>query len=130
LLFNYDVIAHEDLNIKGLAKTRLSKSILDAGWGNFIAIVACKAESAGKMTVSVNPKGTTQNCSNCGTRVPKTLRDRVHKCTCGLEICRDLNAAINIRKLAEGHPVSKARGDLSDSRSMKREALTGLLAVS
>jgi len=145
LLDEYDVIAHEDLNIKGLAKTKLSKSILDAGWGNFIEIVACKAESAGKMTVAVNPNGTTQNCSNCGVKVPKTLKDRVHKCTCGLELDRDLNAAINIRKLshcvarvprveasgvAEGHPVNKARGDLSDSRSMKREALTGLLAVS
>ncbi len=122
LLFKYDVIAHEDLNIKGLAKTKLSKSILDAGWGNFIEIVSRKAESAGKTTVAVNPNRTTQNCSNCGTKVPKTLKDRVHSCTCGLEICRDLNAAINIRKLAEGHPVSKARGDLSVSRSRKREA--------
>ncbi len=78
LLDNYDIIAHEDLNIKGLAKTHLSKSILDAGWGNFIAIVTCKAENAGKTTVAVNPSGTTQNCSNCGTKVPKTLKDRVH----------------------------------------------------
>jgi len=164
LLDEYDVIAHEALNIKGLAKTRLSKSILDAGWGNFIEIVTRKvrnalprscrrrppagsaAENAGKITVAVNPNGTTQNCSNCGVKVPKTLKDRVHKCSCGLELDRDfltkfhsretrsvdfaLNAAINIRKLAEGHPVSKARGDLSDSRSVKREALTGLLAVS
>jgi len=116
LLDNYDVIAHEDLNIKGLAKTHLSKSILDAGWGNFIAIVACKAESACKMTVAVNPKGTTQNCSNCGTKVPKSLKDRVHSCTCGLEICRDLNAAINIKNLAAGHSVSKAQRLLSDGR--------------
>ena len=132
LLDKYDVIAHEDLNIKGLAKTHLSKSILDAGWGNFIAIVTCKAESAGKMTVAVNPKGTTQNCSNCGTKVPKTLKDRIHSCTCGLEICRDfltkfhsretrsvdfaLNAAINIKNLAAGHSVSKAQRFLSDSR--------------
>ena len=125
LLDNYDVIAHEDLNIKGLAKTHLSKSILDAGWGNFIAVVTRKAESAGKTTVAVNPKGTTQNCSNCGTKVLKTLKDRVHHCSCGLEICRDLNAAINIRNLAEGHPVNKAREDLSSSRSVKREAKFG-----
>ena len=39
LLAKYDVIAHEDLNIKGLAKTRLSKSILDAGWGEFIGAI-------------------------------------------------------------------------------------------
>jgi len=116
LLDNYDVIAYEDLNIKGLAKTHLSKSILDAGWGNFIAIVACKAENAGKTTVAINPSGTTQNCSNCGTKVPKTLEDRVHQCTCGLEICRDLNAAINIKNLAAGHSVSKAQRLLSASR--------------
>ncbi len=132
LLDRYDIIAHEDLNIKGLAKTHLSKSILDAGWGNFIEIVSRKAESAGKTTVSVNPKGTTQNCSNCGTKVPKTLKDRVHHCSCGLEMCRDfltkfhsretrsvdfaLNAAINIKNLAAGHSVSKAQRLLSDSR--------------
>jgi len=116
LLDEYDVIAHEDLNIKGLAKTKLSKSILDAGWGNFIEIVSRKAENAGKMTVAVNPNGTTQNCSNCGVKVPKTLKDRVHSCICGLEICRDLNAAINIKNLGAGLPLSKAQRLLSASR--------------
>lgn len=116
LLNKYDVIAHEDLNIKGLAKTRLSKSILDAGWGNFIEVVTCKAENAGKMTVAVNPSGTTQDCSSCGVKVSKNLADRVHKCTCGLEICRDWNAAINILNRAAGHPVLKAQRLLSISR--------------
>jgi len=116
LLDKYDIIAHEDLNIIGLAKTRLSKSILDAGWGEFVEIVTCKAESAGKMTVAVNPNGTTQNCSGCGLKVSKTLADRVHKCTCGLEICRDWNAAINIKHLAVGHPVNKAHRLLCTSR--------------
>lgn len=116
LLNKYDVIAHENLNVKGLAKTRLSKSILDASWGNFLTIVTCKAENAGKMTVAVNPNGTSQNCSSCGVKVPKTLADRVHKCTCGLEICRDLNAAINIKNLGAGHPLSKAQRLLSNSR--------------
>jgi putative transposase len=109
LLDKYDIIAHEDLNIKGLAKTRLSKSILDAGWGEFIDIVRVKAESAGRLTVAVNPSGTTQNCSGCGVKVPKTLAMRVHKCACGLEICRDWNAAINILNRAVGHPVLKAQ---------------------
>lgn len=116
LLNKYDVIAHENLNVKGLAKTRLSKSILDAGWGNFLTIVTCKAENAGKMTVAVNPNGTSQNCSSCGVKVPKTLADRVHKCTCGLEICRDWNAAINIKNTAVGHSVVKAQRLLSNSR--------------
>jgi putative transposase len=116
LLNEYDVIAYEDLNIKGLAKTRLSKSIMDAGWGNFIEIVICKAASAGKMTVAVNPSGTTQNCSGCGEKVPKTLADRWHSCPCGVELDRDLNAAINIKNRAEGHPVLKAHRLLCASR--------------
>lgn len=94
LLSKYDVIAHEALSIKGLAKTRLSKSILDAGWGEFIGIVTVKAERAGRLTVAVNPNGTTQNCSGCGVKVPKTLKDRWHSCSCcGLELDKDLNAS-------------------------------------
>ncbi len=110
LLDRYDVISHEDLNIKGLAKTRMSKSILDAGWGEFLSIVTCKAESAGKLSVGVNPNGTTQNCSNCGTKVPKTIEDRWHSCpVCGLEMDRDINAAINIKNIAVGRTVIKAQ---------------------
>ena len=110
LLDRYDVIGYEDLNIKGLAKTRMSKSILDAGWGEFLSIVTCKAESAGKLSVGVNPNGTTQNCSNCGTKVPKTIADRWHSCPeCGLEMDRDINAAINIKNIAVGRTVIKAQ---------------------
>jgi putative transposase len=110
LLDKYDVIGFEDLNVKGLAKTRMSKSILDAGWSEFLTILACKAESAGKMAIAVNPNGTTQNCSNCGTRVPKTIADRWHGCPhCGLELDRDVNAAINIKNIAVGRTVIKAQ---------------------
>jgi putative transposase len=110
LLDKYDVIGHEDLNIKGLAKTRMSKSILDAGWGEFLSIVTCKAESAGKLAIAVNPNGTTQLCSNCGTHVPKAIADRWHSChVCGLEMDRDINAAINIKNIAVGRTVIKAQ---------------------
>ena len=50
LLSKYDVVAHEDLNIKGLARTRLAKSVLDAGWSNFLLILANKAVNAGKVS--------------------------------------------------------------------------------
>ena len=117
LLKKYDVIAHEKLNIKGLAKTHLSKSILDAGWGEFIGIVTIKAERAGRLLLSVNPSGTTQECSGCGEKVPKTLKDRWHSCPhCGLGLDRDHNAARNIKQKAEGHPVFKAQRLLSSSR--------------
>lgn len=101
-------IAHEDLNILGLAKSRLAKSINDAGWSSFLQILKIKAERAGLMTIAVNPSGTSQNCSGCGAKVPKTLSDRWHSCSCGVEMDRDINAAINIKNLAVGHPVSKA----------------------
>jgi putative transposase len=117
LLSKYDVVAYEDLNVKGLAKTHLSKSILDAGWSEFLSIVTVKAESAGRITVAVNPSGTTQECSGCGVKVPKTLKDRWHSCPhCRLELDRDHNAAKNIKKRAEGHPVLKAQRLLSTSR--------------
>lgn len=103
-------VAHEKLNIKGLAKSRLAKSINDAGWGQFLQILAIKAERAGLLAIPVNPNGTSQNCSGCGTKVPKTLSDRLHVCPeCGLTIDRDHNAAINIKYLAVGHSVNKAQ---------------------
>lgn len=104
---NHDLIAFEKLNIKGLVRTKLSKSILDAGWGQFLSILQTKAENAGLLTVAVNPRNTSQNCSNCGHKVPKKLKDRVHSCPkCGYTADRDVNAAINILNLAVGHPVS------------------------
>ncbi len=107
LLDNHDLIAHEKLNIKGLARTRLAKSILDAAWGQFLSILSVKAANAGLLTVGVNPKGTSQNCSNCGHKVPKKLSERKHSCPhCGFEADRDVNAARNIVNSAVGHPVS------------------------
>ncbi|QSJ14715.1 transposase [Nostoc sp. UHCC 0702] len=98
LLKKYDVVAVEKLNIKGLAKSRLSKSVNDAGWGQFISILSNKAENAGLKVISVNPNGTSQECSNCGTKVIKSLSERTHNCpNCKVSLCRDLNAAINIK---------------------------------
>jgi putative transposase len=125
LLRKYEVIAHENLNIKGLARTHLAKSVHDAGWGTFITILANKAERAGCLTIGVNPSGTTQMCSDCDTDVPKTLSDRWHSCPhCRLELDRDENSGRNMWKRAEGHPVLKARGVRSNSWTVKREART------
>jgi putative transposase len=98
LLDKYDVVAVEKLNIKGLAKTWLAKSINDAGWGQFISILSNKAENAGLKVIAVNPNGTSQECSNCGHKVKKPLSQRMHNCpVCHTSLCRDLNAAINIK---------------------------------
>ncbi|MEH2049630.1 RNA-guided endonuclease InsQ/TnpB family protein [Nostoc sp.] len=98
LLKKYDVVTVEKLNIKGLAKTRFAKSINDAGWGQFISILTVKAENAGLKVIATNPNGTSQECSNCGQKVKKPLSQRVHNCpSCLTSLCRDLNAAINIK---------------------------------
>ncbi|EDX78187.1 transposase, IS605 family [Coleofasciculus chthonoplastes PCC 7420] len=65
LLSKYDVVAHENLNIKGLVRTRLAKSVLDAGWSNFLSILTNKAENAGKLVIPVSAHNTSQDCSNC-----------------------------------------------------------------
>ncbi len=110
LLNKYDVVVVEKLNIKGLARTRLAKSINDAGWGQFLTILSNKAENAGLAVIEVNPNATSQSCSNCGHVVKKPLSQRTHNCpVCHVSLCRDLNAARNIKKRAEGHPVLKAR---------------------
>lgn len=56
-----------------------------------------KAKKAGKTFIKVDPAYTSQRCSRCGEIVEKDLSVRVHKCKCGLEIDRDVNAAINIK---------------------------------
>ncbi|MGV0029173.1 RNA-guided endonuclease InsQ/TnpB family protein [Phormidesmis priestleyi] len=103
-------VAHEKLNIKGLARTRMAKSIHDAGWNQFLQILSIKAERAGLLAIAVNPNGTSQNCSGCGAKVPKEIQDRWHSCpSCGCELDRDHNAAINIKHRAVGHSVLKAQ---------------------
>ncbi|NEP47504.1 MAG: transposase [Moorea sp. SIO3C2] len=116
LLDDYDLVAHEKLNIKGLAKTRIAKSVLDAGWGQFLDILSTKAEKAGLITKAVNPRNTSQNCSNCGNKVPKKLKERIHSCSCCNYVAdRDVNAAINILKLAVGHPVGNKAYRVSEA---------------
>jgi putative transposase len=109
LLKKYDVIAVEDLNVKGLARTRLAKSVLDAGWSSFLSILTNKAENAGLLVIQVIASGTSQDCSSCGVKVPKKLHVRWHDCpSCGCSLDRDHNAAINIKNRAVGHSVLKA----------------------
>jgi putative transposase len=128
LVKKYDLIAVEDLNIKGLAKSRLSKSILDAAWGTFINILDAVAVKRGVHVLKVNPHGTSQNCSSCGTKVPKTLSVRLHECPkCRSSMDRDENAAANIlnRALHEVGLISSARGGFGDTQPLKRENLEG-----
>jgi putative transposase len=95
----YGLIAAEDLNIRGLARTKLAKSIHDAGWRSFLDKIAYKAANAGRQFVLVDARGTSQRCL-CGASVPKTLKDRWHSCAaCGLSAPRDLVSAQIIERL-------------------------------
>jgi len=78
------------------AKAGLNKSILDAGWGQFTQLCTVKAAWAGRQVVLVDPRYTSQTCSQCGTIHKKTLAERWHSCPCGCELDRDHNAALNI----------------------------------
>lgn len=110
LVNNYDRIAVENLNVKGLSRSRLSKSVHDVGWGMFLAILTSKAASAGREVVAVDPAGTSQECFGCGVVVRKDLSERTHRCdACGLVLDRDVNAARNIRARAFVGPGSGLR---------------------
>lgn len=96
-----------NVNAKALAKTKLAKSVLDAGWSAFRTMLKYKCENAGVWFEEVNEAYTTQTCSCCGSRQnsPKgraSLRIREWTCQgCGTTHDRDVNAAKNI--LALGH---------------------------
>jgi putative transposase len=96
-----DLVAYEDLRIKNLVKNHcLSLSINDAGWYQFRKWLEYFGVKFGKVTIAVNPAYTSQQCSNCGIHVKKSLSVRTHACQCGFILDRDWNAAINILKLA------------------------------
>jgi putative transposase len=101
LVSKYGLIAFEDLNITKMLKNHnLAKSISDVAWRMLVTTTSYKAESAGSKVVLVDPRNTSQLCSRCGVKVPKSLSDRVHECPqCGLVMDRDENAAINILRL-------------------------------
>ncbi|MFP4123528.1 RNA-guided endonuclease InsQ/TnpB family protein, partial [Coleofasciculus sp.] len=119
-----DLVAYEDLRIKNLVKNHcLAKSINDAGWYQFRKWLEYFGVKEGKITIAVNPAYTSQECSNCGTTVKKSLSTRTHVCRCGFVLDRDWNAAINILKLAlstAGHVGTwilnpNASGDLTST---------------
>jgi putative transposase len=78
-------------------KAGLNTAIHDAGWSQFLAILAFTAACAGKRVAAVSPAYTTQECSGCGEHIEQSLSVRTHVCTpCGRILDRDENAAKNI----------------------------------
>jgi putative transposase len=92
-----DVIVLENLNVRGLVKNHnLALSISDASWSIFREWLEYFGEIFNREIIAVDPKYTSQDCSNCGKRIKKSLSTRTHVCSCGAVLCRDHNAAKNI----------------------------------
>ncbi|MDB9253000.1 RNA-guided endonuclease InsQ/TnpB family protein [Halorubrum ezzemoulense] len=94
----YDLVAVEDLDVKGLVELpRNSRNRVGAAWGTFLGMLEYKCEREGTHFVAVNPRGTTKECASCGVKTEKPLWMREHSCpACGFEADRDANAAWNI----------------------------------
>ena len=127
LIKQYDGIAVEDLQIKNMtrsakgtlenpgknvaAKRGLNREIHEQAWGQIHEMLNYKAEWAGRKFVKVNPRFTSQDCSNCGIRNPKQSEYHTYRCkACGFQIDRDLNAAVNILRSANDLLAGAGRG--------------------
>lgn len=116
----HDLIAHEDLKIRNMvaapaprpdparpgahlpngraAKAGLNRSIADAGWGVFLAILKAKAESAGREVIGVDPLNTSRTCPECGhvATENRPTRDAFHCVGCGHRAHADVVGASNV----------------------------------
>ncbi len=120
LLRQYEAIYLEDLQVANMVRNHhLAKSISDAGWSQFRSILEGKAVYAGRRVIAVPPAYTSQDCSGCGTRIPKSLSVRTHVCTsCGLVLDGDENAARNIQWAGQA-----LRGLVAVAAGLNRESI-------
>jgi putative transposase len=103
LIRESQAVAVEDLAVKGLARTNLAKSVHDAGWSAFVAMLEYKAAKFGRSFHRIGRfEPTSQVCSACGVKDgPKPLHVRIWTCgACGAVLDRDINAAVNVAKAA------------------------------
>ena len=120
LVREHDFIAHEDLKIRNMSKAPvpkpnpdqpgaflpngaaskagLNRSIADAGWGVFLAILNAKAESAGREVMAVDPRNTSRQCSECGhtARENRPTQEKFHCQACGHNAHADVVGATNV----------------------------------
>ncbi|MGA8296204.1 MAG: transposase, partial [Acidimicrobiales bacterium] len=129
LVDGYDLICHEELKTSKMtrrpkprrdakggyekngarAKSGLNKSINDSGWSTLLAMIAYKAEDAGRQVIAVDPRNTSRRCAKCGY-VDKHNRRGVRFCclSCGHEAHADLNAAVNILRAGRARQLRAA----------------------
>ncbi|MFH9866124.1 RNA-guided endonuclease InsQ/TnpB family protein [Streptomyces lydicus] len=120
LVAEHDFIAHEDLKIRNMGKTPapkpdpgqpgaflpngaaskagLNRSIADAGWGVFLAILNAKAEGAGRVVMAVDPRNTSRRCPECGNSAKENrpTQEKFHCVSCGHNAHADTVGALNV----------------------------------
>ncbi len=115
LILENQAVAVEDLAVKGLARTRMAKSVHDAGWSAFVHMLEYKARLYGRQFRRIGRfEPTSQVCSACGANDgPKPLSVPLWQCRrCGAWLDRDINAAVNVAKAA-GLAVSACGAQVS-----------------
>ena len=103
LIRDNQAVAVEDLAVNGLARTRMARSVHDAGWSAFVSMLEYKARLRGREFHRIGRfVPTSQTCSACGIKDgPKQLHVRAWQCQgCGAWLDRDVNAAVNVAKAA------------------------------
>lgn len=103
LVSENDILCLEDLNVSGMMKNRkLSKAVADVGIFELTRQIEYKSGWYGKQVVKISRwEPSTKTCSSCGQVRSMKLSQRVYECECGLVMCRDLNAAHNIKAAGE-----------------------------
>jgi putative transposase len=132
LVNDHDLIVHEKLAVSNLvrrpkprpdntggyqpngaaAKAALNRCIQDAGWGQLLAMITYKAESAGRAVIAVEPRNTSRTCAHCGHISAGNRHGAAFKCqTCSHEAHADTNAAINILRAGRAQQANTAAQD-------------------
>jgi len=126
------VVVMEDLNVSGMLKNHhLAQASSDVGCAEFRRQLLYKAAWYGcRVIVASRWEPSSKTCSDCGwVDAALTLADRAFRCeSCGLMIDRDLNAAVNLVKLAGSSPESQNAGG-EDSAGRGREAQVKLASA-
>ena len=100
LVTHFDAVVIEDLDMKGMSQAlKFGKSVADNGWGMFTSFLQYKLKEQGKQLIKIDKWfPSTKTCSKCGSVKEIKLSERTYQCTCGLNIDRDYNSALNIKK--------------------------------
>jgi putative transposase len=136
LIRENQAVAVEDLAVNGLARTRLAKSVHDAGWSTFVHMLEYKARRYGREFRQIGRfEPTSRVCSACRVNDgPKPLHIRAWQCRgCGAWLDRDINAAVNVARAAglavtacgaqvRPGPVPAQRGEAGTHPTPRRDA--------